>query len=177
MGSGVVGRPRVQGVCRLRMSVFVYLFPSYSFHSESSILTTLFGLLFWPILYMDIPGAFETPYQLAPLDLGDDSFYRSRQADIEKRLQQMTSTRTAIEMLREIDQVERDRGTLAIGVNWTYGLVDLEEIITVSTLPIASYVPSSLRLLQCMGGQSLSILCRMFCEEYGHRASGVPDLM
>jgi Fanconi-associated nuclease 1 len=83
---------------------------------------------------MDIPGAFETPYQLAPLDLGDDSFYRSRQADIEKRLQQMTNTSTAIDMLREIDEVERERGTLAIGVNWTYGLVDLEEIITVRAL-------------------------------------------
>lgn len=103
-----------------------------SFHSESSILTTLFGLLFWPILYMDIPGAFETPYQLAPLDLGDDSFYRSRQADIEERLQRMTNTNAAITMLREIDQVERDRGTLAIGVNWAYERQDLEEIITVS---------------------------------------------
>lgn len=81
---------------------------------------------------MDIPGAFETPYQLAPLDLGDDSFYRSRQADIEERLQRMTNTNAAIKMLREIDQVERDRGTLAIGVNWAYERQDLEEIITVS---------------------------------------------
>lgn len=126
---------------------------------------------------MDIPGAFETPYQLAPLDLGDDSFYRSRQADIEKRLQEMTNTSTAIDMLREIDEVERERGTLAIGVNWTYGLVDLEEIITVSTLRASSFLLVSRDSVQCMGGQSLSILCRMFCEEYGHRASGVPDLM
>ncbi|KAJ9099893.1 hypothetical protein QFC21_003898 [Naganishia friedmannii] len=129
------------------------------FHSEASILTTLFGLLFWPILYMDIPGAFETPYQLAPLDLGDDSFYRSRQAEIEKRLSEMANTPAAIKMLREVDEVERERGTLAIGVNWVYELQDLEEIIS------------------CMGGESLSILCRMFCEEYGHRSSGVPDLI
>ncbi|KAJ9093488.1 hypothetical protein QFC19_008347 [Naganishia cerealis] len=129
------------------------------FHSEASILTTLFGLLFWPILYMDIPGAFETPYQLAPLDLGDDSFYRSRQAEIEKRLNEMTNTQTAVKMLRQVDEVERERGTLAIGVNWAYELQDLEEIIN------------------CIGGQSLSILCRMFCEEYGHRSSGVPDLI
>lgn len=80
---------------------------------------------------MDIPGAFETPYQLAPLDLGDDSFYRSRRADIEERLQRMTNTSAAIKMLREIDEVERERGTLAIGVNWAYERQDLEEIITV----------------------------------------------
>jgi hypothetical protein len=93
---------------------------------------------------MDIPGAFETPYQLAPLDLGDDSFYRSRQTDIEQRLQQMTNTSTAIDMLREIDEVERERGTLAIGVNWTYGLVDLEEIITVSMLLSSGFLLVSL---------------------------------
>jgi hypothetical protein len=87
---------------------------------------------------MDIPGAFETPYQLAPLDLGDDSFYRSRQADIEERLQQMTSTTKAIRLLRETDEVERERGTLAIGVDWTYERADLEEIIKVSALLINS---------------------------------------
>lgn len=81
---------------------------------------------------MDIPGAFETPYQLAPLDLGDDSFYRSRQAEVEKRLTAMANTQVAIKMLREVDEAERDRGTLAIGVNWAYELQDLEEIITVS---------------------------------------------
>jgi Fanconi-associated nuclease 1 len=40
------------------------------YHSESSILTTLFCLLLWPVLFHPLPGAFETPYQTAPLDLG-----------------------------------------------------------------------------------------------------------
>lgn len=52
----------------------------------------------------------------------------------------MTSTAKAIKMLREIDQVERERGTLAIGVNWTYERADLEEIITVSELLVGSCV-------------------------------------
>lgn len=142
MGSRVVGGPRLQGVGSLRSDRVATLTRRFSFHSESSILTTLFGLLFWPILYMDIPGAFETPYQLAPLDLGDDSFYRSRQADVEERLQRMTNTSAAIKMLREIDEVERERGTLAIGVNWTYERHDLEEIITVRIF-------SSLFLMRC----------------------------
>lgn len=177
MGSRVVGGSRVQRVGRPDPEDALLLTSRSSFHSESSILTTLFGLLFWPILYMDIPGAFETPYQLAPLDLGDDSFYRSRQADIEERLQRMINTAAAIKMLREIDEVERERGTLAIGVNWAYGRQDLEEIITVS-ISSMRYLTTLLMIFpQCMGGQSLSILCRMFCEEYGHRASGVPDLM
>lgn len=129
------------------------------YHSESSILTTLFGILFWPVLFADIPGAFETPYQLAPLDLGDDSFYQSRKELIESRLDRMQNTSQALIMLGEIDDQERPHGTLAIGVRWDYPKKDLEEIV------------------QCMGGKSLSVICRMFCEEYGHRASGVPDLI
>lgn len=129
------------------------------YHSESSILTTLFGILFWPVLFADIPGAFETPYQLAPLDLGDDSFYWSRRDMIEERLDRMSSTKQTLQMLREVDDAEREKGTLAVGVRWDYPKKDLEEIV------------------QCMGGRSLAVLCRMFCEEYGHRSSGVPDLM
>ncbi len=128
-------------------------------HSESTILTTLFGLLFWPILYTHIPGAFETPYQLAPLDLGDDSFYQSRKEAIEERLEKMQKTKVALEMLREVDERERERGTLAIGVRWDFEREDLVEIV------------------KSMGGKSLAVICRMFCEEYGQRASGVPDLM
>ncbi len=116
--------------CHLRRTLF-----NHRFHSESSILTTLFGLLFWPILYKDISGAFETPYQLAPLDLGDDSFYQSRREDIEERLDRMTKKGETLKMLREVDERERERGTLAIGVKWAYERVDLEEIVQVSGLP------------------------------------------
>jgi Fanconi-associated nuclease 1 len=119
----------------------------------------LFALLLWPIIFLPLPGAFETPYQLAPLDLGSDSFYTSRSAVIEKRLADMQKTSDCLAMLKEIDDRERPRGTLAVGVSWGYEANDLREIV------------------ECLGGKALSVLCRMFCEEYGHRASGVPDLM
>ena len=45
-----------------------------SFHAEGSIVTTIFGLLFWDVFFADVPGVFETPYQSAPLDLGEDTF-------------------------------------------------------------------------------------------------------
>src|SRR5271170_5353384 len=50
----------------------------YSFHSEGSIVRTLFGLLFFDIIFAPIPGAFETPYQSAPLDIAEDAFYYAR---------------------------------------------------------------------------------------------------
>lgn len=113
----------------------------------------------WPVLFEPVPGAFETRYQTAPLDLGEDSFARARTTLIDQRLQQMESTEAALEMLRETDRRERPRGTWAVGVRWDFGDRELEQI------------------LACMGGRAMATICRMLCEEYRHRASGVPDLM
>lgn len=113
----------------------------------------------WPVLFHALPGAFETLYQTAPLDLGEDGFTRARKAIIDERLAQMEDTKTALAMLRETDTRERPRGTWAVGLSWEFGASELEEI------------------LECMGGRALATICRMLCEEYRHRSSGVPDLM
>lgn len=34
----------------------------------------IFTLIMWDILFLPIDGVFETQYQRAPLDLGEDSF-------------------------------------------------------------------------------------------------------
>lgn len=132
---------------------------SCSFHSESSILTTLFTLLFWPVLFHPIPGAFETPYQTAPLDLGEDTFAPSRAELFDAQLQKISTTAGALEVLAETDARERERGTWAVGVNWEYGRDDLREIVS------------------ALGGEGVQGVCRMLGEEYRHRVSGVPDLM
>jgi Fanconi-associated nuclease 1 len=129
------------------------------YHSESSILTTLFALLLWPVLFHPLPGAFETPYQTAPLDLGEDTFSASRAGLLESRLLAMSKTSTALEMLDEVDRRERPKGTWAVGVNWEFPAEDLREV------------------LECLGGKGLSGVCRMLAEEYRHRVSGVPDLL
>ncbi|CAK9784633.1 hypothetical protein CC85DRAFT_325949 [Cutaneotrichosporon oleaginosum] len=129
------------------------------YHAESSILTTLFALLMWPVLFHPLPGAFETYYQTAPLDLGEDTFARARASMIEERLTEMESTDAALAMLRETDKRERERGTWAVGLSWDFGQRELEEILT------------------CMGGHAMALICRMLSEEYRYRASGVPDLI
>ena len=154
----MVGGPRLQGVSHSHeLSAGVTL--TLSYHAESSILTTLFALLMWPVLYHPLPGAFETPYQTAPLDLGEDTFAPAREDIFEERLEAMSKTKDALEMLRETDERERAKGTWAVGLNWEYAREDLEELV------------------ECMGGRALSGICRMLGEEYRHRSSGVPDLM
>ncbi|KAI9592881.1 VRR-NUC domain-containing protein [Syncephalis fuscata] len=134
-------------------------------HSETSILTTLFALLFWDILFSKHEGAFETPEQSAPLDLTTDAFYIGRRDKIEKRLEQLAmpniSTNDStfyLKQLEKIDDAERAQLTVCRGVSWEYCKEDLMDIA------------------QCLGGRALSAICRVLAQEYGKRASGAPDL-
>ncbi|KAJ7782652.1 VRR-NUC domain-containing protein [Mycena metata] len=129
------------------------------FHSETQILTTVFGLLFWDIIFAPVPGAFETPWQRGPLDLMDDSFYYARQDRIEARLAEIKAGE-ARSILEGNDDEYREDDTCCIGVSWEMcGRDDLVEIV------------------ECLGGDALASICRLFCEDYRGRNSGVPDLV
>ncbi|KAF8623325.1 hypothetical protein AX15_006403 [Amanita polypyramis BW_CC] len=129
------------------------------FHAETRILTTIFSLLLWDIIFADVPGAFETPYQTAPLDLADDTFYHTRKDLIEARLEEIRNDR-AREILERHDEQHRGKQTICIGLRWDIcDRADLVEII------------------ECLGGHTLALICRLFCEDYGGRSSGVPDLV
>ncbi|KAJ6491829.1 hypothetical protein C8R47DRAFT_442519 [Mycena vitilis] len=129
------------------------------FHSETQVLTTLFGLLFWDIIFAPVPGAFETPWQTGPLDIADDSFYYARKDSMEERLTELKNGQ-ARPILEKNDLKYRDDKTCCIGVKWDMcGRDDLLEIV------------------ECLGGNALSSICRLFCEDYYGRNSGVPDLI
>ncbi|KAG0347932.1 hypothetical protein BG005_011803 [Podila minutissima] len=70
------------------------------YHSENSILATLFGLLFWDILFSPQPGVFETSYQTEPLDLRTDAFFLGRQQMIMDRLESIAKS-TITEYLQD----------------------------------------------------------------------------
>ena len=78
-------------------------------------MTTLFGLLFWEVIFADIPGAFETPFQAAPLDLAEDTFYYSRQELIEARLEEIQAGK-AFEILEKTYDANKD--VMCVGVRW-----------------------------------------------------------
>ncbi|KAF8742832.1 hypothetical protein RHS02_02904, partial [Rhizoctonia solani] len=131
------------------------------FHSEGAIVSTLFGFLFWDILFAPIPGAFETPYQSAPLDLVHDSFFSSREELINTRLGELKNTASAARrIVQTVYSRERDREPWCIGVRW-----DLFE-----------HENDLLEIVECLGGPALAAICRLLAEEYGSRRGGVPDL-
>ncbi|KAF5373813.1 hypothetical protein D9758_000974 [Tetrapyrgos nigripes] len=134
------------------------------FHSETSILTTLFALLFWDVIFADVPGAFETGYQIAPLDLIEDSFYRARKEIIDKRLEEIEDGKAREILEKHYEMYKGNEGgkkeTWCVGMRWDVATKgDLGEIV------------------ECMGGETLVHICKLFCEDYAARTSGVPDLI
>ncbi|OCH92080.1 hypothetical protein OBBRIDRAFT_886490 [Obba rivulosa] len=129
------------------------------FHCEGRIVTTLFGVLFWDIIFAAIPGAFETPFQTAPLDITEDTFYYSRQDLIERRLKELREGK-ASEIVEQICNQYEKTGTLCVGVRWDlFKGADLQQVVC------------------CLGGEALAVICRLLCEDYPARTSGVPDLI
>ncbi|KAF9901708.1 hypothetical protein EC991_005779 [Linnemannia zychae] len=91
------------------------------FHSENSLLATLFGLLFWDILFSPQPGVFETLYQTEPLDLRTDAFFIQRQNMILDRIARIAGSTiiendqsTASELLpllkKQLDEEDNNEG-------------------------------------------------------------------
>lgn len=101
-------------------------------HSETGILTMLYALLCWDIIFQSFPGAFETPFQNAPLDILEESFYYARRLSFEARFEEIKNGKGP-EILETHDNLYRPKETFCIGVHWkTYAKKDLLEIATVS---------------------------------------------
>ncbi|KAJ8085107.1 hypothetical protein PM082_003891 [Marasmius tenuissimus] len=127
-------------------------------HSETSILTTIFALLFWDVIFADIPGAFETKFQAGPLDLAEDSFYYARKDLIDRRIQDIEAGH-ARRLVEKHDKMYRGQNTLCVGVRWD--VCPPEDL---------------LEAVECLKNDTLVCICRLFCEDYAARARGVPDL-
>ncbi|KAG0236563.1 hypothetical protein BGW42_003218 [Actinomortierella wolfii] len=98
------------------------------FHSENAILSTLFGLMFWDILFTPIEGVFETAYQTAPLDLGTEAFYMTRQSMIEERVQAIAQS-----ILLSDEQIDEKLQDMPENEEESNDNSPAEEVVTVVT--------------------------------------------
>jgi Fanconi-associated nuclease 1 len=127
------------------------------YHAEGGIVRTLFGYLFYDILFAYVPNVFQTPFQTCPLDLHTDAFYPSRASEINHRLVEITNG-AAERIIRDIHARESAKQTCAIGIDWSFEVDDLVEIV------------------QCFRGEALATICKVMAEEYQQRGGGIPDL-
>ncbi|PWY96329.1 hypothetical protein BO94DRAFT_481053, partial [Aspergillus sclerotioniger CBS 115572] len=128
------------------------------YHSEGGIIRTLFTYLLYDILFTPYPNIFQTPYQTCPLDLHTDTFYPTRLSAINHRLVEIANG-GAESLLRDVHARESPRQPCAIGLDWSFPLEDLVQIV------------------RCFGGERLAVVCRVLAQEYAVRGGGVPDLM
>lgn len=127
------------------------------YHSEGGIVHTLFGYLFYNVLFTYIPNVFQTPYQTCPLDLHTDAFYPSRASEINHRLVEIANG-DAARLLQEVYVREKEKQTCIVGIDWSYEFEDLLEIV------------GSFR------GEALATVCKVMAQEYQQRGGGIPDL-
>lgn len=151
--------PREDGECSVEeMCLSHYRNDGWKgFHSEGGILRTLFAYLFYDVLFTYVPNVFQTPYQTCPLDLHTDAFYPSRISEINARLNEISNGDAPAIVQRVYDE-HHERRTCVVGLDWTYDVADLLEIV------------------RCFDGEALATVCKVMAQEYGQRGGGVPDL-
>lgn len=79
----------IKGVEQVALSHYIHKTNWYTHgkHAETATLRTLFGLIFWDILFdSSVPNVFVDRFQTAPLDLQTDFFYSSRKQTIDAKL-------------------------------------------------------------------------------------------
>ncbi|KAJ3122753.1 Fanconi-associated nuclease 1 [Physocladia obscura] len=147
----------------------------YGVHSESSVITTLFGLLFWDIIFDDtVLGVFTSPFQAAPLDFATEFFYGARKSSIDARLCEIedekchsdlmnenpkTQEKRHVQIIETVDAMHRENATQCRGVQWNrFSRQDL------------------LQIASCFSGVQIAQICKAFIESYNAHGGGVPDL-
>ncbi|XP_072138188.1 fanconi-associated nuclease 1 isoform X2 [Mobula birostris] len=131
-------------------------------HGEGATFLTLFGLLFWEIIFLPgIPDVFRSPFQTCPLDLYTDCFYRQRREPIELRLSflQDASTETLHTLIADVWNSHKD--TTNALVNWE----------------VFSSLQQAQSLVSCLGGLFLSGICKILAVDLRHCRGGLPDLV
>ena len=130
---------------------------AWGMHSENALVKTLTGLLYWPVIFAPVPGAFTNPFQLGPHDLFEDSFVSLR-APALFELEQQTADDAAL--LDHLDQVVKaHQGTANHLVSW--GLIEQVGLDTILT---------------AMGPANVRQLCSFLIKNLADYRRGFPDL-
>uniref|UniRef100_A0A6B2KZY2 Fanconi-associated nuclease n=1 Tax=Arcella intermedia TaxID=1963864 RepID=A0A6B2KZY2_9EUKA len=159
-------------------------------HCEGSPFLTIFGLIFWEIIYdASIPHVFQTPYQTSPLDFGTESFYLSRKDAIENVLSMIRSDEplSSSSVVTTSSQASPIIPSQSVTPSPEYPATITTDLLTQSynnyrgiqsrfvdwdkCLPLSFLC----NLCCCIGGNVLSVILRVMAKEAS--ISGMPDLI
>ena len=132
-------------------------------HCENSFGKTLFGLLFWDVIFdSTVPYVFQTPFQAVPLDFGSKDFYILRQDKINKRIEE-------ISMMSKEDLDKEINSQYNLHKNKYNAFVQWESV---------RLTPKRLsEIASIIGGKGLSKILENYCIDYKYWNHGMPDLI
>jgi hypothetical protein len=130
----------------------------WGIHAENTLFNTLTGLLYWPLIFADVPGAFTNPFQYGPNDLYDDDFLEPRQDLLIELESQFTDDSAFAEHLQHM--VTTKKGIANALVYWPL----LEQI-------------SVADLMQAIPLDDLRKMCGFLIRHLAQRRAGMPDLL
>ena len=102
-------------------------------HAENIIVQSLFGLIFWDIIFADVDGAFIHPFQRSPRDLNSPGFYRKRKAKIQRRLTSLAKHPNVVKS-RIRHQLQTKQGLANPFIPWKWQQLD-DVIVWLDRIP------------------------------------------
>ncbi|KAL0481233.1 hypothetical protein AKO1_012823 [Acrasis kona] len=169
-------------------------------HCEGSLCATLFGLLCWDVIFDSnaAPYAFQSKYQDSPLDVYTDAFYVTRKELFDDLFNKMVNDQDGSFMTDLVRRVIcENEGAQNKFVRWSkVNVMQMDDSFLESDEPSPAKSDSQSSgiirrsdgvgshnvdwlcdLIICLGGRTLSMVCRMFAEDYHYYRSGMPDLL
>ena len=130
------------------------------FHCEGSVLSTLFSIICWDILFSDVDNVFYNQYQYSPLDLNSRDFYTNRKKQFDEYFAHLSKLSE-----QEISDIvtnkwELYQGTGCDGLNWD----------------LFSDLDQCKRCVVCITPPKLVKLFEIYVEDVRGKRSGIPDL-
>ncbi|WLD56729.1 VRR-NUC domain-containing protein [Salinispirillum sp. LH 10-3-1] len=124
---------------------------------ENSLINSLLGLLLWPAVFANVPGAFFNPYQAGPADLNQPDFQRRRQDLINAQLAKLDDG-TYKSFMRS--HFQEKQGMQSPFVYW--------ELLTDELLELS---------LRCIPATHLKAMFTRILFDIPANRSGLPDLI
>lgn len=131
---------------------------AWAAHVENRLLRTLTGLIYWPVIFSDAPGAFTNPFQTAPNDLFADDFVASRAERVDKLERQISDDHALITCLHD---------TYRCKVGVANALVSWRLLAVLPLQVICAYLPA----------RHIRQLAAYLIRNLRERRTGLPDLL
>lgn len=126
-------------------------------HAENTLVRTLTGLLYWPIIFAPVQGVFTNPFQAAPNDLYEDDFFAARRQSVFEHELKLEGDAGVVEMLTK---------TASEKFGIANDLVSWRLLARVSLHVLLEYMPAA----------DIRRVAKFMIRNLSQRRSGLPDL-